>query len=75
MVATNGAYDNLQIDPCNTWLEVQCGVKLLIVAVPKDGDHEVGSVKIFLDKKFSQSGLNPEWWRLEAIALTPGTRV
>ncbi|KAH6902170.1 hypothetical protein BKA70DRAFT_1113287 [Coprinopsis sp. MPI-PUGE-AT-0042] len=78
LVAFNGALHYLHIDAdgFGTWVEVKHGLKLWVIARPKDKSTPSfsdvdGFLKIFGDG----TSPNPDSWTFEAIVLNPGTRL
>ncbi|KAH6876508.1 hypothetical protein BKA70DRAFT_1055008, partial [Coprinopsis sp. MPI-PUGE-AT-0042] len=78
LVAFNGAlhYFHIDSDGFGTWVEVKTGLKLWVVARPKDG-----SIPSFQDidgflKIFGQgTSPNSDSWIVEAVVLGPNTRL
>ncbi|KAH6887774.1 hypothetical protein BKA70DRAFT_1122083, partial [Coprinopsis sp. MPI-PUGE-AT-0042] len=78
LVAFNGAlhYFHIDSDGFGTWVEVKTGLKLWVIARPKDESiPSFGDVDGFL-KVFGQGmSPNPDYWTIEAVVLGPNTRL
>jgi hypothetical protein len=78
IAALKGAFHGFHLDSDGqgSFLEALFGSKWWITAEPKPGYGAVDFVKIstFLEGNFDLDGV-PEGWQLEAIVLTPGTKL
>ncbi|KAH6914629.1 hypothetical protein BKA70DRAFT_1094063 [Coprinopsis sp. MPI-PUGE-AT-0042] len=78
LVAFNGALHYLHIDSdgFGTWIEVKTGLKLWVIARPKDGDvPSFTEIDGFLKCIGEGKAPNGEKWIIEAVVLAPGTRL
>ncbi|KAH6909845.1 hypothetical protein BKA70DRAFT_1425560 [Coprinopsis sp. MPI-PUGE-AT-0042] len=79
LLAYNGALHYLHIDAegFGTWIEVKCGAKLWVIAYPPSNGQlpSLSDINAYeLDSELF-CGEPPEGWTLEAVVLTPGTRL
>jgi hypothetical protein len=87
IAATTGAVHwwHIDSDGFGTYIDVQTGMKWWIVAKPKErisfqGSYqydfsEFGSINLFTQSGYELEKPNTFMWDLEAVALTPGTRL
>lgn len=74
-VSTRGAFEGFQLagDGFGRYIDVLTGTKWLIVARPTSGSCRFSEVESFLSESFINFGVGE--WFLEAILLSPGTRL
>jgi hypothetical protein len=78
LVAFDGALHYLHIDSdgFGTWIEVKSGLKLWVIARPKDGTvPSFTDIHAFLGWIGEGKSPNRERWIVEAVVLAPGTRL
>jgi hypothetical protein len=78
LVAFNGAlhYFHIDSDGFGTWVEVKTGLKLWVIARPKDASiPSFGEIDGFLKILGDGTSPNPNHWILEAVVLAPGHRL
>jgi hypothetical protein len=78
LVAFNGAlhYFHIDSDGFGTWVEVKTGLKLWVIARPKDDSiPSFGDIDGFLKILGDGKSPNRDHWILEAVVLAPNTRL
>jgi hypothetical protein len=78
LVAFNGAlhYFHIDSDGLGTWVEVKCGLKLWVIARPKDDKvPSFSDIDAFLKNIGEGTCPNSDSWIVEAVVLEPGSRL